>query len=53
MDSKFADFYNSINNMRIKVIEGKGGQQVQGLSKPVVSNNKVTKKRQSKTQEKN
>lgn len=53
MDDKFAKFHASIINMRKKVIEAKGGQQVQGLSKPVVPNNRCSKKNQTKTQEKN
>lgn len=52
MDDKFAKFHLSINNMRKKVIEAKGGQQVQGLSKPNNTISEYSKKKQSKTQEK-
>lgn len=52
MDDKFAKFHTSINNMRKKVISAKGGQQVQGLSKPVDINLKSSSKKQTKTQEK-
>lgn len=52
MDDKFAKFHASINNMRKKVIDAKGGQQVQGLSKPVVSSDRVPQKDQTKSQEK-
>ena len=53
MDDKFAKFHAGVSNMRKKVIEAKGGQQVQGLSKPVISNNRISQKDQTKSQEKN
>ena len=52
MDDKFAKFHTNINNMRSKVIKAKGGQQVKGLSEPVITNNNQTTKKQAKTQEK-
>lgn len=51
MDDKFAKFYNSINNMRLKVIKAKG-ESVKGLSEPVIANNNTLKKQTTKTQEK-
>ena len=51
MNDKFIKFRLSIENMRRKVIEAKGGQQVHGLSKPEFSAEKNSKKKQSKTRE--
>ena len=52
MDNKFAKFHNSINNMRLKVRAVKG-ENIKGLSEPVVINDKTLKTKQTKTQEKN
>ena len=53
MDDKFTNFRLSINKMRQKVIEAKGGEKVQGLSEPAISKNELSAKQQTKTQEKN
>ena len=51
MDNKFANFQNSINRMRLKVINAKG-ELVKGLSEPVVANDKPLNKKQIKPKEK-
>ena len=53
MDDKFAKFLLNINKMRKKVIDAKGGQQVQGLSKPITSEKEYSNKKRIKNQEKN
>ena len=51
MDDTFTKLNNSINAMRLKVINVKG-ENVKGLSEPVVTNNNTLTKKQIKTQEK-
>ena len=52
MDDKFAKFHLSINKMRQKVIEAKGGEKVQGLSETVIPSKTLPSKKQTKNQEK-
>ena len=52
MNDKFAKLHDSIINMRLNVIEAKGGQKVKGLSEPVVEKNNQTNTKQAKSQEK-
>ena len=52
MDDKFTKFHLSINKMRQKVIDAKGGEKVQGLSEPMVLTSKKSNKKQPKNQEK-
>ncbi len=52
MDDKFAKFHLSINKMRKKVIDAKGGQKVQGLSEPTIPSKEYSGKKKVKIQEK-